>query len=241
MIAVFSHLGLIRSHTISKEISQSKRSDVAKFLAKTRAIRTVTSRQPRIIFALDATASREATWEQARLLHGELFAAADTISLAVQLCFYRGLTEFETSPWSTQSAALLDQMSSVHCLAGPTQINRVLSHALDVSTPINPIRAVIFVGDSCEEAPEPLFTLAGQCSMRNVPVFVFQEGQDPQARAIFSRLANLSGGAYAPFDTESADQLRELLGAVSRFAGGGRKALQRSNTKSDRILLNQLK
>ena len=48
----------------------------------------------RIIFALDATASREATWDTACKLQAEMFQAAATIgSLDLQLVYYRGLGE----------------------------------------------------------------------------------------------------------------------------------------------------
>ncbi len=39
-------------------------------------------------------------------------------------------------------------------------------------------------------------------------------------------MAKLSGGAYSRFDASSADQLRELLGAVAVYASGGRRALE---------------
>ena len=210
-------------------------------LRQTRAIQAVTQRQARLIFALDATASREPTWAQARALHGELFsAAAETTSLAVQLCYYRGMAGFHSSQWLTEAGALLDQMSGVSCEAGITQIGRVLRHALDAGSSSQPIRALIFVGDACEEAPEPLLSLAGQCGIKKLPLFLFQEGNDATTRAAFERMAEVSGGATVPFDASSADRLRQLLGAVARFARGGLKALRDSGAAGDRLLLDQL-
>jgi hypothetical protein len=201
----------------------------------------VTSRQARLIFALDATASREPTWEHARALHGELFnAASGPAPLAIQLCHYRGLGHFEHSHWLTQPAALLDQLSNVTCLAGTTQIRQVLQHALRSGTNTHPVRALVFVGDACEEEPEALCELAGQCALKSMPLFIFHEGQDPTARAVFQKMARLSRGAYAPFDVNCGDELRALLGAVSRFAVGGIKALRASNTEKDRLFLTQL-
>ena len=201
----------------------------------------MTSRQARLIFALDATASREPTWAQARILHGELFTAASaSTSLAVQLCHYGGQGRFEHSHWLTQPAALLDQLNAVNCLAGTTQIHRVIQHALQSGTDINPVRALVFVGDACEESPEALYQLAGQCAIKRIPIFVFHEGQDRSAREAFQQLARLSRGAYAPFDANCGDELRTLLGAVARFAVGGIRALQASNTEKDQLLLAQL-
>ncbi len=201
----------------------------------------MTQRQARLVFALDATASREPTWQQARKLHGELFSAAsETTSLAVQLCYYRGMAEFHSSHWLTESDALLDQMSGVTCEAGITQIGRVLHHALDAGSASQPIRALVFVGDACEESPEPLLSLAGQCGIKKLPLFLFQEGRDATTRTVFDRMAKLSGGAAVPFDASSAERLRQLLGAVARFARGGLKALRDSDGAGDRLLLEQL-
>lgn len=203
----------------------------------------MTARQARLIVALDATASREPTWEHAKTLHGELFNAASASAptpLAVQLCHYRGQGIFEHSRWLTQSAALLDELSSVTCLGGTTQIHRVLRHALQSGTSSHPVRALVFVGDACEEGPEALYELAGQCAIKNIPIFVFHEGQDRAARAVFQQLARLSRGAYAPFDVNCGDELRALLGAVSRFAVGGVRALIASNTEKDQLFIAQL-
>ena len=239
-IAVYSRPARPRLH-IPKDLGRPQSGDVAAFLGKTRAIQAITRRQARLIFALDATASREATWEQARKLHGELFDAASTAtSLAVQLCYYRGLGEFRSSRWLTEPGALLDQMSRVTCGAGITQIGRVLTHALETGSATHPIRAVIFVGDACEESPEALLSIAGQCGVKKIPLFLFQEGGDPATHAVFQRMATLSGGATVPFDAGSAEHLRLLLGAVARFARGGLKALSRADNAGDRLLLEQL-
>ena len=174
-------------------------------------------------------------------MHGELFsAAAETTSLAVQLCYYRGMAGFHVSHWLTESGALLDQMSDVSCEAGITQIGRVLRHALAAGSASQPISALILVGDACEEAPEPLLSLAGQCGIKKMPLFLFQEGNDANTCNVFERMAQVSGGATAPFDASSADRLRQLLGAVARFARGGLKALRDSGAAGDRLLLEQL-
>ena len=226
---------------ITTDLDHFRSGDVATFLGKAKAIQTVTSRQARLIFALDATASREPTWEHARALHSALFNAASTPTpLAVQLCHYQGLGHFQHSHWLTQPAALLDQLSNVTCLAGTTQIHRVLKHALQSGTTSHPVRAIVFVGDACEEEPEALYELAGQCAIKTIPIFVFHEGQDPAAKTVFRQLAHISRGAYAPFDVNCADELRALLGAVSRFAVGGVRALRASNSEKDQLFLAQL-
>jgi hypothetical protein len=56
--------------------------------------------------------------------------------------------------------------------------------------------------------------------------FVFQEGYDRTAELAFRQIAKLTKGAYCRFDANSADQLRELLGAVAAYAAGGLSALE---------------
>lgn len=177
----------------------------------------------------------------ARQQHSALFHATQSdTSLAIQLCYYRGLGEFQTSPWLSHGAALLEQMNGVTCCGGPTQIERLLKHYCQAGTANTPVRGLIFVGDACEEVPQTLIALAGQCRLLNQPVFVFQEGDDPSAASIFKEIAQVSGGAYARLNDASASRLGELLGAVARYATGGRLALSRSGRESDKLLLGQL-
>ena len=116
-------------------------------------------------------------------------------------------------------------MDKVTCAGGPTQIARLLMHYLEVGTPKTPVRSLIFIGDAVEEQPDTLFNLAGQCRLKGQPVFIFQEGADTTATRVFSEIARISGGAYAALGAQSAEGLRRLLGAVARYATGGRQAL----------------
>ncbi|MEX0922930.1 MAG: VWA domain-containing protein [Rhodovibrionaceae bacterium] len=179
----------------------------------------------RLIFAMDATASRQPTWDRACHLQGEMFLSTQALGgLEVQLVFYRGFKECKTSKWMTDSPALLKAMTSVACLAGQTQIGRVLSHAL-TETEKRQVNALVFVGDAMEEDVDHLGHLAGQLGLKGLPCFIFHEGRDPIARNAFEQIAKLSGGACCSFDGSSAQQLKDLLSAVAVYAAGGRKAL----------------
>jgi hypothetical protein len=179
----------------------------------------------RLIFALDATASREPTWDHAARLQGEMFEATAALGgLDVQLVFYRGFNECKASRWLNGSAALHRAMRSVFCVGGETQIARILRHALTEAR-AQRVGALVFVGDAMEESVDELCGLAGELGLLGVPVFAFQEGSDPVAARAFQQIARLSHGAYCPFDATSADQLRALLGAVAVFAAGGARAL----------------
>ncbi len=208
--------------------------DVSAFLKKVAAtpVRKEAGRTGRLLFAMDATASREPTWDQACHLQGEMFTATDSLGgLSVQLCYYRGFNEFHVLDWCNDNAVLLRQMSAVRCLGGHTQISRILKHALAAHREQS-IQAVVFVGDAVEESPDSLCDLAGRLGLQNIPLFMFQEGAQPRVRSTFQQMAQLSGGAWAPFDLNSAHQLKELLSAVAVFAAGGRSALEHLSKRS---------
>jgi len=180
----------------------------------------------RLIFALDATASREPTWDRACQLQGEMFKETAALGgLDIQLVYYRGFGECRASNWTSRSDELLRRMTAVFCLGGHTQIGKVLRHAVK-ETKEKKVDAVVFIGDCMEEDIDDLCHQAGELGLLGVPVFVFQEGGEPIAARAFQQIARLSVGAYCRFDEGSAGQLRELLGAVAVYAAGGRRALQ---------------
>src|SRR5580704_7951295 len=66
-----------------------------------------TGSRGRLIFALDATASREPTWDQACRIQGEMFEATAGIGrLDLQLVFYCGFDECKSSRWLSSAADL---------------------------------------------------------------------------------------------------------------------------------------
>ena len=202
--------------------------DVEAFLRKVAATppARVTGRHGRLMFAMDATASRERAWDHACHLQAEMFDVTAALGgLDVQLCWYRGFREFEASEWLADSAALRARMTAVRCLGGHTQIARVLGHAI-AETRAARVHALVFVGDCMEENVDDLCRLAGELGILGVPLFLFHEGDDPTARHAFEQMARLSGGACCRFDAASAGQLRDLLAAVAVYAAGGRRALE---------------
>lgn len=222
-------------------LQKSSRSDIQAFLNKVDQLPSTQGNQAgRLIFAIDATASRQGTWDMACGIQGEMFSATQKLGgINTQLCYYRGLNEFHASPWYRQSKDLLGQMNQVSCLGGHTQIARVLQHALN-ETQVNKVNAVIFIGDACEENADTLTNLAGQLGLRGVPLFIFHEGLDNQVKKVFQQLAKLSSGAYLPFNMNSAKALSALLGAIAVYASGGLKALKQQNNSAAVQLLSQL-
>ena len=180
----------------------------------------------RLIFALDATASRGPTWDRASHLQAEMFQETTTLGgLEIQLAFYRGFGEFKATKWAADPDTLLRQMTGVYCLAGESQIRKILRHAV-AETKKRKVDALVFIGDCVEEDVDKLGAIAGELGILGTPAFLFQEGGDPIAEFAFRQIAKITNGAYCPFDSASAQTLRELLRAVAVFAAGGRKALE---------------
>lgn len=180
----------------------------------------------RLIFALDATMSRQPTWDRAMQIQAEMFTvAAELGGLDLQLVYFRGMGQFHASPWLSDSAALVDHMTGVSCRGGLTQIGRVLGHA-EAEARRAKVDALVYVGDCAEESIDPLAEKAGRLGMLGVPAFIFHEGHEPYARQVFEEIARLSKGACCRFDPAAGDVLKRLLGAVAAYAAGGRKALE---------------
>jgi hypothetical protein len=211
----------------SEPAASSSRADIDAFLSKVKALGPATEAggRGRLIFALDATMSRQPLWDTACRLQADMFREAAAVGgLDVQLLYYRGLSECRASRWVSDARQLGSLMEKIDCRGGHTQIGKVLAHARR-ETEQRRVQALVFVGDAMEEPIDDLCAAAGSLGLLGVPAFVFQEGHDPIAEQAFREIARLSRGVYCRFDLGSANQLAELLRAVAVYAAGGMKAL----------------
>jgi hypothetical protein len=221
----------------------SARPEIEAFLDRVKALGPAVSagRRGRLIFALDATMSRQPTWDTACALQVDMFREAASVGgLDIQLVYFRGLGECRASEWVASGERLAALMGRIDCRGGHTQIGRVLAHAR-AEHRRQPVQALVFVGDAMEESVDALCATAGELGLLGVPVFMFQEGHDPVAEQAYREIVRLSRGAYCRFDIGSAQQLAELLRAVAAYAAGGRKALAAlTRSGGARALLAQL-
>jgi hypothetical protein len=226
------------------EAKTSTSEDIATFVAKARAMSPhAAGARGRLVFALDATMSRQPTWDMACALQADMFREAASLgSLDIRLIYYRGFNECRATRWISDSAELARLMGKIDCRGGNTQIGKVLVEARREAA-ASAVRAVVFVGDAMEESVDDLCSRAGELGMLKVPVFMFQEGRDPTAERAFREIARLSGGAWSRFDPGAAAQLRQLLRAAAAFAAGGREALKRLSARESgaAALLGQIK
>jgi hypothetical protein len=226
------------------EQQPSTSEDITAFVARAKAMSPhAPGGKGRLVFALDATMSRQPTWDMACALQADMFKEAASLgSLDIRLVYYRGLNECRASGWISDSAKLAGLMGKIDCRGGNTQIGKVLSEARREAA-ASGVRAVVFVGDAMEESVDDLCVKAGELGLLKVPVFMFQEGHDVVAEQAFREIARLTGGAWCRFDPGAAAQLRELLRAAAAYAAGGREALLRlsRNDRGAANLLEQIK
>ncbi len=220
----------------------SSSDDIAAFVAKARAMSPhAAGARGRLVFALDATMSRQPTWDMACALQADMFREAASVgSLDIRLVYYRGLGECRATGWISDTAQLARLMGKIDCQGGNTQISKVLSETRREAV-ASGVRALVFVGDAMEEDVDALCTKAGELGLLKVPAFMFQEGSDAAAEQAFREIARLTGGAWCRFDPGAAAQLRELLRAAAAYAAGGREALKLSRSSGAAALLSQMK
>jgi hypothetical protein len=224
----------------------SSRTEIDTFLNEVKSLSPAakTGGRGRLLFALDATMSRQPTWDQACVLQAEMFReAAAAGGLDIQVVYYRGLGECRASAWVGEARKLGELMSRIECRGGHTQIAKVLSHAQRENDKAR-LGALIFVGDAMEESLDDLCAGAGELGLRNVPAFMFQEGYDPVCEQAFREIARLTRGAYCRFAPGAAGELGELLRAAAAYAAGGMKALaalQAKQSSGALKLIEQLK
>lgn len=201
--------------------------------------------RPRLLFAMDATASRQASWNVAKEITGAMFEALPG-ELDVALAYHSGGRLQEMTQFSSQAKAFLDKVQSVRCSAGGTALNQIL----DAAVCAQGLKALIYVGDCFEENPTLAVEIAQQLKLKGVRCFIFHDnssqaqGYDTQsAQRVFDEIARITGGAVLPFDETSPDLVRELLAAIAIYAAQGMKALQQKTKllPAARLLLDRMR
>jgi hypothetical protein len=220
--------------------TRSSRTELEAFLAQVKS--APTGGQGRLIFALDATMSRQPTWDAACGLQAEMFREAASIGgLEVQLVYFRGADECRAARWTSQTSRLASLMERIECRAGYTQIGKVIAHARRESEK-SKVSALAFVGDAVEENLDDICLAAEELGRLGVPTLMFQEGDDPIVEKAFREIARLTRGAYCRFDPGAAEQLAELLRAAAAYAAGGIAALLNARRNASAInLIEQMK
>jgi hypothetical protein len=226
----------------SSPATVSAKAEIDGFLAAARAADPGAGRG-RLVFALDATMSRQPTWDRAVNLQAEMFEETARIGgLDVQLVYFRGLGECRASRFVRDARSLADLMTRISCRGGRTQIERVLTHTASEARG-RKVAALVYVGDAMEEPVDTLAAKAGELALLGTRAFIFQEGTDSGATSAFREIARITGGAHVHLDGASAATLGRLLRAVAAYAAGGLTALEDfgRGDAAGRALLTQMR
>lgn len=208
------------------------RSAKATPLAGSRAAPPV-QRRPRLVFGVDATASREPAWESARRITDRLFDAIPG-ALDVALAVHGGSVLHTFSPFSADVAQFRELAQAVSCQAGQTRLCQLLERSLEAGG----VRVVSYIGDAFEESEQE--ALADRCKLRGIKIVILADQADGPTLALFGQLAERTGGAVLDFRAGDPDLMGELLDAVATLAVGGRKLLAGRHTAGARLLLRHI-
>jgi hypothetical protein len=202
----------------------------------------------RMILALAAEADDGFIWDRVRTLQTEMFAAGPVL---IKFAYFGREGALQTRPYITTSwVADADDMADIidrgraRCACGCyIQICDILEHALS-ETREGPIQAVVIVGDHFRGDLDVAVAVAKQLRATGTRLFFFQQQfrSGPTEHA-FRTLANVTGGAYFPFNPHIervAERLPGMLEAVTHFVIGGMAALEARHDESAVLLLEQI-
>jgi hypothetical protein len=187
-------------------------------------VETVAPKRPRLVFAVDATASREPAWAAARRVTDALVKALPG-ELDVALAVHGGGRVHTFTPFTSDANALRDRAAGVECASGMTRLLPILSACGKQAG----VRVVIYVGDVFEESVLSGRRLADAMGVAGVKLIVLHDTADRAARRdaeVFWDLAKRTGGCVLPFDANAPGRLRDILSAVAVYAVGGEKLLR---------------
>jgi hypothetical protein len=206
----------------------ASRSDLLAAAAKNRP-------RARLVFAVDATASRSAAWNTAREVTDTLFQALPG-QLDVALAVHGGSTVHTFTDFVTDPSILRETAAQISCKSGATKLIEIMQRTIAAPD----AKVLLYIGDTFEEPIEEAREVAGLLNARGVRMIVLHDEpqRDQAAGDVFADLAHRTGGFVLPFDAGAAARIREVLEAVAVLAVGGIKLLQeKKNTLAAAPLL----
>ncbi len=220
--------------SITKLLRTDKNSVLARAMNRYKA-READKHSARIGFLIDATGSREHTWEQAQTIQARLFRTASGLKAIKLRLVYFGGNKLTALSWKKNARSVARHMAAVRCKAGLTQILEGLQKFAN-ETPEDRAAAIILVGDCFEEDSAQAEHIAAQLKDKGIKIFSFIEGDDWTAHSVFQRLAEITGGRFAKFGDELP--LADLCEGVALLTSGSKKALRRLKNEKARLLLS---
>lgn len=183
-----------------------------------------------MVFAIDATASREPAWEAAKATTDGLFAALPG-ALDVALAVHGGSRVKVFGSFVAYARALRDEAAGIVCEAGATRLIEIMDRTCAAAA----VKVLVYIGDVFEESAEDAERVATALRLRGTRVVILHDAKDGEhleSRLVFDRIAAITGGAVVPFAAPSVERLRETLEAIGVLVAGGMKLLRQHATNS---------
>jgi len=194
----------------------------------------VAGKRGKLLFAIDATASREPAWEAAKQLTDSFFDAVPGM-IDIGLAAYGGNRVHTFTPYVADARRLRRLASGISCRAGYTQLLPILRRVVETGD----VGVVLYITDAFEEDATTAARLAEMLKAKGTRVIVLFDGwSDSEARAVFEDLAARTGGAVLPFEASAIERLKGLIAAAAVLAVGGEVLLAaKSNSLPGATLL----
>jgi hypothetical protein len=189
---------------------------------------------------IDATASRDASWNAAKKIQRQLFARVSGDNrMVLRLVVMRG-GGFKDYGWHTDGEKLGSLIDRMQTDSGNTRIVDSLRAFIREPGGHKPA-ALILVGDCCEEKNADVLNAARELSQNGIRVYAFHEtvggttdrrANNSNAENLFRQVAAITGGAFAKFG--NGMPLADLCNAVAAYCAGGEEALKALGRRGDR-------
>jgi len=193
------------------------------------------ARRPRLVFAVDATASREATWRSAQQITNKMFGVIPD-ALDVALAVHGGGDVHTFTAFSADVGEFGKRAAAVTCRSGTTRLGDIMTRTLEAGG----VRVMSYIGDAFEEDVDEVLDLAARFRLRGIQAVMLADGADGDTLAVFEQIAERTGGAVLDFRSGDLDLMGELLAGVASLAIGGRRLLEAQTTAGARLLITHL-
>jgi hypothetical protein len=194
----------------------------------------------KLVFAFDATSSRQHAWDTAVPLTDSLLSALPD-QLDVALAVHGGEKVHTFTSFTSDAGKLRDRAAGVQCIAGETRLLEILGRVLKIKD----VSTVVYIGDIFEESERHGRKYADALKVNGTRLIIlhdYRPGRFSNEKGIFAEMAARSGGTVLPFEASSLPKLKELLSAIAVLAVGDVPALaaQQETMPGARLLLEGL-
>jgi hypothetical protein len=166
----------------------------------------------RLVFAVDATASREIAWNAAKGLTDSLVKAVPE-GLEMALAVHGGCEVHTFTNFTRDARPLRTIANSIKCIAGDTRLIPILRE----SYARGGVGTVVYIGDQFEENEKEALAVASVIGRSGTRIIILHDKKRAYLddSEIFQKFAHVSNGAVLPFDHAAIGRLKDLLAAIA--------------------------